>query len=549
MKLFNLKSIQFGQIFADIDSYLAGSQGPVKSINKNTVFGQLMTVLAGLVHNVMLYIEDAFVEQNKYSAQRKKSILGLAAQTGYKPSYGMAAGVWVRIAPLPQTNPTEGDLVIPKYQKIVCSSNSLYYNLMPETSKIVLGTAHKDVYAVQGRFEKQSFMVPEGRALYAQNFKFVGFIDERYIEVKVNGTTWEPRASLYDMAPGTQTFTIRYNPTSGIDILFGDGLRGKLIETGDRIDISYLLHDGEAGNIDPNKSNIFAFDGRMYDSNGTEVDGNTRTRMSLTSQEAVVAGSNPESLEHIREMIGFNTRSLVLSDANAYKAWLSRFSFVGYNRTWSEPGQLIIRSLVMRNFRQDIKTGGDYFDLDPKQFVLTDTQKDALKNSIVQSGCQLIGSTYDILDVELRRYALFVHARLKPDTAGGDADKAVIANQIREALGDFFVSPQSDMYIPKSDIIDVIKSKVSVVDGVDVYFLSEANETARRNRSYVENGQNVLLREDENPRIGLDEHGNILLEDDRYFPVIMGGWQFRTGTDSQGHDVLAEARGLNITIS
>lgn len=523
MKLFNLKSIQFSQIFTDIDNFLSASEGPIKRINKNTIFGQLMTVLSGLYHNIMLYIEDAFVEQNKYSAQRKKSILALAAQSGYRPSYGMAAGCWIRISPLAQVGGV-GNLIIPKRQRVVCSANGLYYYLLPPNDYLTIENQYVDIFAIQGKFERQAFVVPEGRNLYAQNLKFVGYIDERYIEVKVNGVEWKKKDSFYDLNKGEQGFVVRYNPTDGIDLLFGDGYRGQPIQSGDRIEVSYLLHDGEVGNIDPNKNPIFAFDGPMLNSDGEEVDGNTMVRMALRSGSSIVSGSNPESLSHVREMIGFNTRSLVLSDSNAYKVWLSQFSFVGYNRTWSEEGTTNIRSLIMKNFRQKVKSGSDYFDLGKDDFILDSDQKNALQNSIVESGKMLIGSTYEIVDVQLKRYSLSIHVTMKKGVVGGEVDKVLIEKQIREIVGNFFCEPQSDFYIPKSDIVELIKSRMKSVDGVDLYFLSEENEKAKVEHQYIKNGQTIIVDKKEDPRIGLDDHGNILLEGDDTFPVLMGGW-------------------------
>ena len=52
----------------------------------------------------MLYIEDSLVEQNKYTAQRKKSIYGLAALSGYKPSYGKASTVTLKMNFVPYNN-------------------------------------------------------------------------------------------------------------------------------------------------------------------------------------------------------------------------------------------------------------------------------------------------------------------------------------------------------------------------------------------------------------------------------------------------------------
>ena len=107
-------------------------------------------------------------------------------------------------------------------------------------------------------------------------------------------------------------------------------------------------------------------------------------------------------------------------------------------------------------------------------------------------------------------------------------------------IADFFSEIQSDIFIPKSDIIQLIKNNISNVDGVDVYFLSEKNETAIQKQSYTKtnyvynvstntyskNTQTIYLYDGENPNLGLDSHGNIYLDSDEQFPVLMGGWDY-----------------------
>ena len=80
-----------------------------------------------------------------------------------------------------------------------------------------------------------------------------------------------------------------------------------------------------------------------------------------------------------------------------------------------------------------------------------------------------------------------------------------------------------------------------------MYFLSEKNETAiitgtYKNIAYVydmtlgkyiKKVQNIKLYPGENPNIGLDVHGNIYLEGDNEFPVLMGGWKFKSSDGSQ----------------
>ena len=107
-------------------------------------------------------------------------------------------------------------------------------------------------------------------------------------------------------------------------------------------------------------------------------------------------------------------------------------------------------------------------------------------------------------------------------------------------IGEFFTNVQSDLFIPKSDIIHQLKNNVDGIDGVDVYFISQKNEEAIYRQQYedeyyimnnltgqyVKRTEKVKLYAGENPNIGLDAHGNIYLKTDCQFPVLMGGWEY-----------------------
>ena len=97
MKLFSLLETQYYNFSTAIKSYLSKTLSDYdEKYGNSTIFGQLINVLGAVVQNVMLYIEDALVEQNKWTAQRRKSIYGLATQTGYEPSFGKASGVQLK---------------------------------------------------------------------------------------------------------------------------------------------------------------------------------------------------------------------------------------------------------------------------------------------------------------------------------------------------------------------------------------------------------------------------------------------------------------------
>lgn len=540
MQLFKLKNIQFDAILQDIKQFLSKSIGGNTNIGQSSVFGQLLTVISAVAHNIMAYIEDALVEQNKYTAQRKKSIYGLAAQSGYQPSTGRAAGVWLQIASKP-ANETGLDVVVFDRARLICTQNGLYYVAVLNSPSITLSsdnaTGTQYIYAVQGRMETQRF-VSTGGNLYAQNIPYVGYIDTQYLKVYINGELWEQSASLYDMTPDSKEYYIRFNPVTGLDIVFGNDVHGRPLQQNDVIEVTYLLHDGEGGNLEVDDNTYFIFADTLTDTSGEHVNANGIFRISFATKDSVASGSNSESTAVTKQMIGFNSRALVLADSNNFRNFLSKYSFVGYNRTWSEKGSMVINSMVMQNHKLHMSRGSDYFKLTDQDFLLTPLQKASIKNALERSGQLLAGCTFNMVDIDLAKYALYVYVKL----ADANISHEYISTQIKQYVGEFMSNTSSDSYIPKSDIIKVIKDNISGIDGINVYIISEDNEKAIMNGEYIDKTYRynpstgtyatketrIKVYPGDNPSLGLDTHGNILVDKDNQFPVFMGGWQWKT---------------------
>ena len=550
MKLFSLLDTQYHKYRQAVQSYLSKTLTQSgKQYGNATVFGQLINVLGATVQNIMLYIEDAMVEQNKYTAQRKKSVWGLAALSGYNPSLGKATSVQLKVNFVPTT--VQGlNIVINNHQKLVCTQNGLNYNLVLPQEAIVM-SVEKDastryLQAVQGKFESQMF-VSSGGDYYTINFRFTGNLDPDYMTVKVNNELWEYVDSIYDMNADGKQWTWKTSYVSGVDLIFGNDVHGRALKQGDQVTVEYLLHDGENGNLDVNAETYFVFDSDITDISGDQLDGNNIFNITFADHDPVSSGTNSESTEQVRQMIGLNSRGLVLADPANYKMFINKFSFCGYNRTWSEPGSLVVNSLVIKNYAQSLRSGEDYFRLSEEDFFLSETQKESIYSCIQQTGNQLAGVTYNIYNPELCKYAMYMYIKLKNKTT----DQEYITNQIRRLVGEFFSDVASDTFIPKSDIIQLIKNNISTVDGVDIYFLSERNETAIQKQQYIERKtkydpstgtfrtiSNVIkLYNGENPNLGLDTHGNIYLNSDEQFPVLMGGWDFLNDQNQEIHVV------------
>lgn len=546
MKLFNLLETQYLDYTQAIKSYLSKTLTNFnESYGSSTIFGQIVNVLSATVQNIMLYIEDAFTEQNKYTAQRKKSIYGLAALSGYQPSLGKATGVQLKINFVPN-NIQNLSIVLNNKEQLTCTQNGLQYNLILPQEVVVMSVekdcSMKHIYAVQGRFESQIFISTGGK-YYTQNVKYTGNLDPDYLEVYINDVKWDKVDSIYDMDPNGNQYTYSVNYIDGIDIIFGNDVHGKALSESDVIKVVYLTHDGEQGNLDVNNETYFVFNNNLHDISGSTVDGNSLFNVTFATTDAVTSGSNSETVTSVRNMIGYNSRSLVLASADNYKNFLNKFSFCGYNRTWSDSGSLIVNSLIMRNFNQLLNTGKSYFDLTEADFKLTDNQKSSLINAVKNNGHQLAGVSYNIVDPVLCKYAMYVYVKLKKNSS----DREYVSQLIRTYVGDFFSDIQSDMYIPKSDIINLLKNNIDAIDGVNIYFLSERNETALQkkyyeNEEYVYNPsinsynkkiETIYLYDGENPNLGLDDHGNISLSNNEYFPVLMGGWDYLNKVGSE----------------
>lgn len=539
MKIFSLLDTQYNAFINKVQNYVSNTLSNKNvSFGSNTIFGQIITVVGNAMQNVMLYIEDALTEQNKYTAQRKKSIYGLASLSGYQPHLGKATVANIKLSFIPNNNGNH-NVILNNKETLTCTQNGLKYNIMLPQEGTILNpfadNSSKYFSAVQGIFESQRF-ISSGGQYYTINFKYVGNIDTDYMTVKVNNEEWECTASLYDMTSDAKQYTFKVGINGGIDLIFGNEAHGRALKANDVVDVTYLIHDGEAGNLNTQIETFFVFDNPLSDTDGNSYDGNSMYNITFAESDPISSGSNSESLEHVRQMIGLNSRSLVLASTDNYKNLISHFGFCGYNRTWSDANSMVVNSMILKNFKSDISTGNDYFNLTESDLKLTDFQKNTIYNYIKNNGGQLASTTYNIFDPVICKYAMYVYITLK----SSKYNKELISNQIRHFIGEFFTNIESDMFVPKSDLIHLIKTNVDGIDGIDIYFLSQRNEEAitrleytddiyelnNLTGKYIKKSKTVKLYPGENPNLGLDSHGNIYLESDQHFPAIMGGWSY-----------------------
>ena len=535
MKILDTLSMAFERYMTQVKSYMQENVPNFSRIGNSSVIGQLINVIGASVNNVMIYLQDAFAEQNKYTAQRKKSIYGLAAQTGFNASLGYAAGMNFRMTYMPN-NVNDLTYILKNKTKVLCTQNGLTYNIILPQENVIFTTAKdmssKQIYAVEGTFETQEF-ISTGGQLYSINVVFNGDCDISYTEVYVNDELWTRRESLYDMAADGKEYVIHTSLNKGFDIIFGNDNFGRSLKVDDKITVNYLTHNGELGNIDYSLPVSIVFSDPIVDASGNEIDADEVFNIEIAERPAN-NGTYSDKTDFVKEMIGYNSRAMVLADEKNYKLYLNRISFVGWNHTWSEEGSLVVNSIILKNYKTQMENGDEYFNLKEKDFILSDEQKKSIQTSIKNSGTQLAGTVLNIFDPKLVKYAVYVYIKMNDVSY----DKTLIQDTIHKLIGQFMGDINSDTIIAKSDIVHLLKSNIENIDSVDIYFLSERNEKAIIDgkytiENYIYNPKTKLYDTKSttysvvgDPGLGLDAHGNIFVESMFQFPVLMGGWQY-----------------------
>ncbi len=96
----------------------------------------------------------------------------------------------------------------------------------------------------------QTFTLKQSPLTYVQAVTPTGRLST--LDVTVNGVTWEPLATLYAAPPAAQAYTTVNLPGGGTQVVFGDGVEGATLPTGQsNVRASFRVGLGAAGNVGP----------------------------------------------------------------------------------------------------------------------------------------------------------------------------------------------------------------------------------------------------------------------------------------------------------
>lgn len=536
MKLFTVMQTSFENFDNTVRAFLSKTFNNLGlQYTHSQIFGVIFDGLKGIMENAMFYIEDALTEQNIFTAIRKKSIYSLAKISGYDAYYGSAA-TGILIGTMNINNGLQSKttkVYIKNKSRVLDRETGMTYSMILPSEYYVFDISKPlithEFKIVQGTFSTSQY-VSQGLYLETVHIDSSDLFDIQYINVTVDGEEWEQVSCLYDMTEGGKQYIYSTGYDNTFDIMFGNDVYGLKLTEGQIININYLHHGGTLGNITPNSKTDFVFMDYGYDTLGNDV--NPNDYMSLSMSTCISGGTNSDSIAFIKNMIGSNSRSLVLANEKNYKLFFKRFSFIGYINCWSEANSMIINTSCLQNIKNKIQNIDDYYNLDTSDLILTDEQKDMVINTLENSNRAFAGVSIQFKDPVIRKFAFITY--IKTDNV---YNRELAKSNVRSSLAKYFINlDEGVQFIPKSDLIKKIIDESDVIKSCDIDIISEVAEETFYNGYYDKyelkyiNGyyQYVTTRyiyeEDNTPC--LDSYDNISLDSKLEIPILHGGFKY-----------------------
>ncbi len=294
-------NLDFDQIKESIKDYLRANSDFTGFDFEGSNFSVLIDTLAYNTYitafNSNMVVNESFLD----SATLRENVVSLARNIGYVPKSRSAAKAYVTFTTTVNgsSSPT---LTLKKGLVCVGSANDTSYTFS------ILEDIQRS--ADQGVATFNNIKISEGIFLTKQfsvdsslDQKFIlnnSFIDTSTIKVYVKnesdtglGQEYNLINNITNITGSSYVYLIQEIQDEKYELLFGDGLIGKKLETGEIITVNYLVTSGKDGN----GSSRFSFSGNIVDSNGNSV---SPEPFSVNTNQSSQNGGDIESIDSVK---------------------------------------------------------------------------------------------------------------------------------------------------------------------------------------------------------------------------------------------------------
>lgn len=295
-------NLDFEDIKTALKDYLRATSDFTDYDFEGSVLSTLIDTLAYNTYytafNTNMVVNELFID----SATLRDNVVAIAKQLGYRPKSATAPVAYISFTVTYQNPTSDTELLLKKGTGFVANyDNTLYQYVVLDDAKgqVSNGVAtFTDVPVYEGTQIVNTFTV--NTALKSQRYTLDNRnIDTNTIRVRVfpgGGTFSEPYLvadNILNVDGNSKIFYLDEIEDERYEILMGDGVLGKKVENGSRIEVSYLTTNGPASN----GVRSFIFSGVLENPAGTSP---SQISVSITSSVPSSGGEDIEATSDIR---------------------------------------------------------------------------------------------------------------------------------------------------------------------------------------------------------------------------------------------------------
>ena len=416
-------SLDFNDIKAQIKDFLRSNSNFTDFDFEGSNFSVLIDTLAYNTYinafNANLVANESFLD----SATIRENVVSLARNIGYVPRSKTAATATIKIddIDLGATNDSTPRFITLR-SGLVCvgnQDNTTYRFSIPDnisSSRVidVGGTSFAqfddDVTIYEGTFLRRVYKVDT-----SQDQRYIidsPNIDSSTLRVYVAGSLdsnigqkWSKIDNILNIDKNSEIYLSQEIQDEKYEILFGDGLFGRKLETGQTITATYIVTDGETGNGPSN----FSFQGTF-----SRDDGSFFTPSDTVTISTVSNASNGSEVENV----------------SSIKYFAPRLYSAQYRAVTPRDYEAIITDIFPKTESVAV-VGGE--ELDPPQFgkvqisikpkngtFVSDFDKTQIKNNLKRYA--VAGINNEIVDLKILYVELNTNVYYNPAQVGSDAN-------------------------------------------------------------------------------------------------------------------------------
>ena len=294
-------NLDFEDIKAALKDYLRANSDFTDYDFEGSALSTLIDTLAYNTYytafNTNMVVNELFID----SATLRDNVVAIAKQLGYRPKSITSPTASISFTATYANRTTDTELILKRGTGFIANyDNTIYQYVTIEDTKAQIANdraVFTDVAIREGTVVVNNFTIDT--SLSSQRFILDNQnIDANTIRVKVyptGGTFNEPyllAENILGIDGNSKIFFLEETEDDRYEMIFGDGVLGKALENGARVEVSYLTTSGP----DSNGVKSFVFSGVLENTTGfTPV-----TNVTIDSSVASSGGELPESVKSIK---------------------------------------------------------------------------------------------------------------------------------------------------------------------------------------------------------------------------------------------------------